>query len=93
MLYEPQRFISGSLYTSCVNILVIDLNFTKQLNLSSIFSILYKFSTKIVGGDNVNHLVTKVTMPLLVLGSDVGEDVPFFMSLSIDYLQLILVSS
>ena len=32
--------------------------------LSSIFGILYNFSTKIVGGYNVNHLVTNITMPL-----------------------------
>ena len=50
-----------------VNLLVIDLKFTKQSNLSSIFSIWYMFLTKIVGGDNVNNQVTKITMPQLYL--------------------------
>ena len=49
------------------DLLAIDLKFTKQLNLSSIFSIFSKFSMKIVGGDNVTHLVTKIPVSLLVL--------------------------
>ena len=60
----PNRFETAFRAVCCFNILVIDLKFTIQLDLSNIFSILYNFSTKIVGGDNVNHLVTKITMPL-----------------------------
>ena len=50
-----------------MSLLLIDLKFTIQLDLSNIFSILYNFSTKIVGGDNVTHLVTKIPMSLLTV--------------------------
>ena len=46
-----------------MNLLVIDLKFSKQLNLSSIFS---KFSTKIVVCDKDRRLVTKIARPLLL---------------------------
>ena len=61
----PNRFETAFRAVCCASLLLIDLKFTIQLDLSSIFSISYCFSTKIVGGDNVNHLMTKITMPLL----------------------------
>ena len=56
-----------------MSLLLIELKFTIQLNLSSIFNILYNFSTKIVGGDNVTYLVTKIPMSLLMFeGNESG---------------------
>ena len=65
----PNRFEIAFRAVCCVSLLLIDLKFTIQLDLSNIFSILYNFSMKIVGGDNVTHLVTKIPMPLLYLKS------------------------
>ena len=64
----PNRLETAFRAACCVSLLLIDLTFMIQLDLwhlSNNFSILYIFSTKIVGGDNVNHLVTKITRPLL----------------------------
>ena len=63
----PNRFEIAFRAVCCFNIFVIDLKFTIQLDLSNIFSILYNFSTKIVGGANVTYLVTKIPMSLLAL--------------------------
>ena len=69
----PNRFETAFRAVCCVSLLLIDLKFTIQLDLSNIFSILYNFSTKIVGGDNVTHLVTKILVSLLSLCSDCTE--------------------
>ena len=61
----PNRFEIAFRAVCYVSLLLIDLKFTIQLDLSIIFSILYNFSTKIVGGDNVTYLVTKIPVSLL----------------------------
>ena len=67
----PNRFETAFRAVCCASLLLIDLKFTIQLDLSNIFSILYKFLMKIVGGDNVTPLVTKIPMPLQSINSEV----------------------
>ena len=59
-----------------MNLLLIDLKFTIQLDLSNIFSILYNFLMKIVAGDNVTHLVTKIPVSLQGYISEEGNEGP-----------------